>query len=35
MKRRRQKVVELIRMVFKASQTQGIIATMLKEKRRL
>jgi hypothetical protein len=35
MKRRRQKVVELIRMVYKASVSPGIIATLLKEKRRL
>jgi hypothetical protein len=34
MKRRRQKVVELIRMVYKACITPGIIATLLKEKKR-
>lgn len=34
MKRRRQKVVELIRMVNKAFTSPGIIATLLKEKRR-
>ena len=34
MKRRRQKVVELIRMVQRASNTPGIIATLLREKRK-